>query len=250
MKICRAIFSTNRVEFLVPTLESHKNINFGNHEVTSILIDDYPMGRNDDQIKDICQSYNINRVVLHPKNIGITETWTELWRILAQEDYDYIWHHEDDVIFKYRVDIDSLLQLLHKDRSVCQVILKRNPWYQHELNEPLVTDQDLYHKHYRYNLRDDYFWSLAALYPAWITREPIVETQGCNLGEWPIMQYLNKKYSMKSAILKHNDGSNLVNHIGTYFKGKRVSENEPGWDKFKVFDPNKKYCSKTGVILE
>jgi hypothetical protein len=41
----------------------------------------------------------------------------------------------------------------------------------------------------------------------------------------------------------------MVNHIGEYFHGQRVSEGEPGWDGFKYIDPNVKYCSKTGVIL-
>ena len=49
MKICRVIFSTNRPEFLIPTLESHqKYIDFGDHEVYGIFIDDYPKDRNDE----------------------------------------------------------------------------------------------------------------------------------------------------------------------------------------------------------
>jgi hypothetical protein len=41
----------------------------------------------------------------------------------------------------------------------------------------------------------------------------------------------------------------MLEHIGFYSQGKRVEEGEPGWERFKMFDPNKKYDSKTGVLI-
>lgn len=251
MKICRLIFSTNRIEFLVPTLESHKKfIDFGNHEVYSILIDDYPKERNNSQIVEIARNYGIDHIHLHKENLGITKTWSEAWSIIASKDFDYVWHHEDDVVFKQSIKIQTLIDFLNTDpKKYCQVTLKRNPWYKHEINESPILDGDFDFNNYKITLRDDYFWSLAALYPHWITQEPMKQTQGWNPGEWPIMQYLKQKYDMRTAIIKNYDGSNIVEHIGTYFQGKRVAQNEPGWEKFKVIDPNKKYCSKTGNLL-
>ena len=80
MKICRVVFSTNRLEFLKPTLESHdKMIDFGSNQVHSILIDDYPNGRDNQVMLDLAKKHNFNQLVLHSENKGITLTWSELW---------------------------------------------------------------------------------------------------------------------------------------------------------------------------
>lgn len=250
MKICRVIFSSNRFEFLIPTLQSHEEfINFGDHEVYSIFIDDYPIRRYDNAIIDIAKKYGFNEVVLHPNNKGITLTWSELWQYLSTQNFDYIWHHEDDVVFTQPINIQLLIDFLKNNTNVCQINLKRNPWYQHEINKPLI-DQDDYilSDKYRYNLKDEFFWTMASLYPSWLTKEPIKQTLGCNLGEQPVMQYFKDKYNMKMAILKNHDGTNIVEHIGVWTQGTKVLQNEPGWDKFKYYDPAKKYYSKTGEI--
>ena len=88
----------------------------GDHEVYSILIDDYPKDRNDDVIQKVANYYNIDQVVFHKENIGITETWNEAWELLKNIDCDYIWHHEDDVFFKQKVKIDTLHNLLENNK--------------------------------------------------------------------------------------------------------------------------------------
>jgi hypothetical protein len=252
MKICRLIFSTNRLEFLIPTLESHKNnIDMGNHKVYSILIDDYPKDRDDDAIKRVADHYKIDQVLFHKENIGITETWNEAWSIIKNIDCDYIWHHEDDVFFKQKVKIDTLQYLLenYKDKY-CQIVLKRNAWYDFEFSWPLFYDTDFHYDEYIAQLHDTWFWSLAALYPKWVVDMPIQEAMGCNLGEGAIMEYFKQKLGMKALILKNKDGSNIVEHIGVYFKGKRASMSDPHWDKFKYMSPDVKYDSRTGDIWQ
>jgi hypothetical protein len=247
MKICRVIFSTNRPEFLIPTLDSHsKFIDFGDHEVYGIFIDDYPQNRNDEKITEIAKKYGFNHIILHEENKGLTPTWTEIWKYLSTQDYDYIWHHEDDVVFQQSIKIQDLIEFLQQNKNYCQINLKRNPWYEYEIDEPKITNKDMFFKNYRYDVRDDFFWSMASLYPAWVTREPIVETEGCNLAEWPIMKYFREKRNMKMAVLKNQDGSQIVKHIGFYSQGKRVEKDEPGWDMFGMYDPTKKYDSKNG----
>lgn len=248
MKICRIIFSTNRLEFLIPTLESHRKfIDFGEHEVHGIFIDDYPQGRNDSQMIEIAKEYGFNEVILHEENRGLTPTWTEIWKHLSTQDYDYIWHHEDDIVFQQPIQIQDLIEFMEENKEYCQVNIKRNPWYPSEFNKPQITDNDKFFKNYRYDVRDDYFWSMASLYPLWVTKEPIVETEGYNLAEWIIMKYFREKLNMKMAILKNQDGSHLLEHIGFYSQGRRVEEGEPGWERFKDLDRTKKYDSITGI---
>jgi hypothetical protein len=252
MKICRIIFSTNRLEFLIPTLESHKiNVDMGNHEVHSILIDDYPKDRDDYVIKKIADAYGINDVVLHKENIGITETWNEAWDIVKDIDCDYIWHHEDDVHFKQKVNIDVLWSLLNDNKEkYCQVVLKRNPWYDFEYSWPLFYDTDFSHDEYLAQVHDEWFWSLASLYPKWVTSLPIREAMNTNLCEGSIMKYIREKLDMKAIILKNKDGSNVVEHIGLYFKGIRASKIDPHWKTFNYMDPDVKYDSRTGSIWQ
>jgi hypothetical protein len=249
-KICRVVFSSNRLEYLVPTLASHEeNIDFGDHDVYNILIDDYPKGRYDFAITSLVKKYNFNELVLHKENLGITKTWTELWTYLATQDFDYIWHHEDDIVFNQKVKIDDLINLYNHDRRLVQVNLKRNPWYDDEFLEPLLYNTDCIFNNYRYELKTDFFWTMASLYPAWVTKEPVVQSMNCNLGEQPVMEYFNSKYNLAMAIVKNKDGTHIIEHIGEYFQGKRVLENEPGWDRFKDLDPNKRYNSKTGAPI-
>jgi hypothetical protein len=250
MKICRVIFSANRFEFLIPTLQSHEQfVNFGDNEVYSIFIDDYPMRRYDNAIIDTAKKYGFNEVVLHPNNKGITLTWSELWEYLSTQDFDFIWHHEDDVVFTQPINIQLLIDFLQNNPKVCQICLQRNPWYDYELNQPLIEESDIIlNDNFRYNLKDEHFWTLASLYPHWLTKEPIKETLGCNLGEYPVMKYFKDRYNMKMAILKNHDGTQIVEHIGIWSQGTRVLENEPGWEKFKYFDSMKRYDSKTGKL--
>jgi hypothetical protein len=247
MKICRLVFSTNRLEYLIPTLESHKdNIDFGDHEVHSILIDDYPFCRNNDKFIQVAKDFGFNELVLHEENRGLTLTWTQSWKYISENDFDYVWHHEDDVVFTEQISIDTMINFLKKYPAFCQVNLKRQPWYTHELNETPKLPTDQYFEKLRFNVRDDFFWSMASLYPTWICKEPIVEVEGCNLAEYSIMKYMREQYHMKMAILKRHDGEPLVEHIGFYSQGKRVLPGEPGWEGFKMYDPNKRYDSKTG----
>lgn len=237
------------MEFLLPTLETHKqNIDFANHEVYGILIDDYPDGRNDQEIIDVAKQYGFNEVILHTENKGISVTWTEIWKHVQTMDFDYVWHHEDDVKFLQPINVQLLIDILKKYKDkFAQVTLKRNPWYDWEFEQPLINENDLFYENYRIQPRSDYFWSMASLYPHWVTKEPIYERENHYLGEYPIMEYIKKWYNMRTAILKNWDGTNIIEHIGVYFKGRRITEGEVGWDKFGYTDPKLKYCSKTGV---
>lgn len=250
MKLLRVVFSTNRVEFLKKTFEASKKFDFEGLDVHHLFIDDYPNGRDDQFISEFATLNGFNEIILHKENQGITKTWQELFDLIKHRDYDYILHHEDDVELMYPLKIMDLIELLEQDKTLSQIQLKRNNWYQFETEEIGPKGDDNIFKNYRYEKATPYFWMLMSLYPAWIAREPILEETGFNPSESVIANYLLNKYNIGAGLLKTSDGGMMVNHIGEYFHGKRVAENEPGWEGFKFIDPNIKYCSRTGVILE
>jgi hypothetical protein len=253
-RILRVCWSTNRPEYLVPTLASHdRMVDFGAHNVYHMLVDDYPRGRYDWAISDLAQRYKFNDVVLHPENLGITENWTNLWRWIANEGrFDYVWHHEDDVVFQQPVKINHMIDLLNDNSTMCQVNLKRNPWYKSEFHEPLLTDRDEAHGEYLFTRHQDHFWTMSSLYPASLCShvDNIIAKYNCNLGEGPVMDYMRNELGMHMAILKNPDGTQMVEHIGAYSQGRRVLPGEPGWDKFYMYDPDKRYNSATGELYD
>jgi hypothetical protein len=246
MKICHVVFSTNRVEFLKKTFQAQKKFNYSGVEVHKIFIDDYPTGRDDQKLLEFVKFYGYNEVILHKENLGITKTWQEFFDLIKDRDYDYILHQEDDVEIMYPLKVMDMIELLQQDSTLSQIQLKRNNWYDYETEEVGPKEDDVIFKDYRYEKATPYFWMLTSLYPAWIAREPILEKTGFNPSESVLANYLMENYNLGAGLLKTNDGGMMVNHIGDYFQGKRVSEGEPGWDRFCSVNPNVKYCSRTG----
>lgn len=250
MKLLHVVFSTNRVEFLQKTFEANKKLNFDGLDVHHLFIDDYPMGRDNDALAEFVISYGYNELIFHEENLGITKTWQQLFDLVKKRDYDYIFHHEDDVELMYPLKVMDLIELLQQDNTLSQIQLKRNNWYSHETEEVGLKEDDVIFKKYRYEKATPYFWMLMSLYPAWIAKEPILEETGFNPSESVIANYLLNKYNLGAGLLKTSSGGIMVNHIGEYFHGQRVAEGEPGWEGFKYINPNIKYCSRTGVIVE
>jgi len=250
MNLLHVVFSTNRVEFLKKTFRANKKFDYSGLNVHHLFIDDYPMGRDDNFIKEFVEYYGYDEIILHKENLGITKTWQQLFDLVKDRDYDYILHHEDDVELMCPLKVMDMIELLQQDNTLSQIQLKRNNWYGHETEEIGAKEDDVIFKNYRYEKATPYFWMLMSLYPAWIAKEPILEETGYNPSESVIANYLLNKYNIGAGLLKTSEGGMMVNHIGEYFHGQRVAEGEPGWDGFKFIDPNIKYCSRTGVILQ
>jgi hypothetical protein len=248
MRICRIIFSTNRIGYLTRTLESFRKLDFGAHEVYSIFIDDYPRGRDDQKIQTIAKYYGFDRVILHPENLGLSRTWAEFNGIVKDMDFDYVWHQEDDVELLAPFDINVGIRLLQSDPTLCQVSLKRQPWYFHEQTTRIEEDDQSF-EGYRYNRKQFHFWTMASLYPHRITTYPYMEYYGYNPSEAVVFEYLREHFNAHSAVLKNADGAEMVYHIGEYTQGKRVEENEPGWQNLNWMDPNKRYSARNGREL-
>jgi FkbM family methyltransferase len=249
-KICQVVFSSNRKEYLERTFRNKNLINYENLQVHKIFIDDYPFNRNDEEIVRIAKQNGFNEIILHDENLGISKTWQEFFDLIKHRNFDYILHHEDDVELTEEVKISNLIDILESDPSLYQIQLKRNNWYSHETDTDFKKDSDVIINNYRLEKNDTYFWMLFSLYPAWISREPILKETGNNPAEGVLSYYLKTKYNLTGGILKKLNGDILVNHFGEYTKGKRVCKGEPGWEGFKDFIPEKKYCSKTGKLIE
>lgn len=244
-KICQVIFSTNRLEYLIPTLRAQKNLNFYNCNVHKIFIDDYPQTRNDNLIKGLVNLYGYNEVILHKENKGLSSTWSEFWNLIKNRDYDYVFHQEDDVEILEPVLITDLIELLKHDLQISQVQLARQAWYFSE-TDPIALKDDMLFKNFRYRKGSTIFSPMASLYPASITRIPFEKFYEFNLNEGIVGKTLYDHYGMLSANVKNYYGKNIIKHIGEWFVGKRVLPGEPSYELFEQYDPNKKYHSRDG----
>jgi hypothetical protein len=256
MRICRVIFSTNRVEYLIKTLTAQKNLIWDGCQVDSIFIDDYPTGRDDLFINDLVRKFGYDEVYLHKENLGLSVTWSEFWNLVRERHYDYIWHQEDDVIILEPVKVMDLVELLQQNPQISQAVLKRQKWYGNE-DETGPRNDDIFFQNYRYEWQKVDFSPMASLYSIdrvkfpysqfYATNYPDTNWSQINLNEGMIGKALYMQLGLKSAHLKGLDGRNLVEHIGEYFTGRRVLPDEPFYyEQFARYDPNKKYSSRTG----
>jgi hypothetical protein len=244
-KICQVIFSTNRLEYLIPTLQAQSNLNFWGCEVHKIFIDDYPKTRNDQMISELVKLYGYKEIILHKENLGLSVTWSEFWDLIKDRDYDYVWHQEDDVQILEPVLITDLIGLLNQDKQLSQVQLARQAWYSHE-TDPVKSDSDYMFKNFRYIKNNTIFSPMASLYSIDKTRIDYRKIYDFNLNEGLVGQVLHQQQGLLSGNVRNFNGTKMINHIGDWFVGKRVLPGEPNYELFARYHPDKKYNSKDG----
>jgi|688.fasta_scaffold65816_6 hypothetical protein len=247
-KIVQVIFSTNRLEYLIPTLKSTKNLNYYGCKVHRIVIDDYPRTRNDNLFVELCKLFDIDEVILNQENKGLSKTWTDFYKILTQRDYDYIFHLEDDVKILEPVLVTDLIELLKNDNTISQLQLSKNAWYFHETDHA-AQDEDIVYKNFRYMKCSTIFSPMASICSKSVAHLPITDEYNSNLNEGIIGQYFYNRGQV-SAIVKNYHGKNIVEHIGEWFTGKRLIPGDNGYDQFSHYDPNQKYYSRDGKIYK
>lgn len=255
MKVLHVIFSANRFTYLARTLATLRNLDWTGVERHGLFFDDYPLNRDDQLIQEMAWEAGFDEQIIHQENRGLSATWEELNEILRERDYDYVLHSEDDVELLQTVRVRELIEMFEGMRGVSMLKLKRNVWYEREAEGFYdVPSHAEWINGYAVarNLegtRDD-FNTLFSLYPAWIARETLKERLGCNPNEGAMAWYLNTHHGLRTATVSNPDGTNIVKHVGEYFHGKRVLEGEPSYEVFSVYDPEKRYCSKTGRVWE
>ena len=254
MKVCKIIWSTNRLEYLIPTLKSQRDmLDFSHCEVEGIFIDDMPKGRHDGTMYELAKNFGYTEVILHQQNMGLPYVWNSTFELLRQRDYDYVYLSEDDVTFNQPVKVLDLAQILHDNKTFSQVCLTRQKWYDHEEEtQALETDIIFDSRHnvsleYRAELSDAYFWSLASFFPRAMVDVPHREMTGeKNLSEHVVAVSL-RQMGLKTCKLKSAEGHNLVTHIGDYSIGKRAEPGDPRYEDFAAFEPETKYSSRHGT---
>lgn len=254
-KICQVIFSTNRIQYLSKTLNAQRHLNFDGCTVDKIFIDDYPNGRNNSLITALVNTFGYKELYLHETNLGLSVTWTEFWKLIKDRGYDYVWHQEDDVEILETVNVLDLIQILEQNKQWSQVVLKRQPWYFYD-TAPVALDTDIIFKNLRIDSAGFLFSPMASLYSIDIVNFPYSEwykeaypdsnLHTINFNEGMVGKALVESKGLMSVQIKNELGHNIINHIGDYFVGKRVLPDEPCYEQFAKYDPNKKYNSKDG----
>ena len=247
MKILHVIFSTNRLKYLTKTLESHKYLDYGNHEVTKLIIDDYPKTRNDAIFELLCKTHKMLHW-LHKENLGLSVTWTQFFSYLENQSYDYILHQEDDVVLLESIKIDDMIECLESDNKIASVVLQRQPWYFHE-TESVIEETDTPFKNYFYSKNSKTFPIIFSLYKRSIIEYPFIDYWKFNLNEGMIMVYLDYFHQMYSVNLKNSLGKHIIEHIGEETIGKRILPGEPRWENFAHMHPDRVYSSRDGSLI-
>ena len=248
MKILHVMFSTNRIKYLIPTLESLKNLDYGDHQVDKLIIDDYPRNRNPAIFDLISKVYGF-KVKFNETNLGLSVNWSAFFDWLKEQDYDYILHQEDDVILTRPINVDDLISVLESDPKMASVVLQRQPWYFHE-KESRIEEGDIPFSNYWYSKNVKTFPIIFSLYRKSILEYSFREYWKFNVNEGMVMVYLNFFHQMYSGNLKGPNGENLIYHIGEETVGKRLEPGEPNWEQFAHMDPNRVYDSRNGKLVE
>ena len=257
IRICQFVVTTNRPEYLARTLDSQRNLDFTGCAVDRMLVDDFPKDRDDRLIRKLASDHGYNEVYLHHRNMSIGATWQEFWDRIRGRDYDYVWHQEDDVVILERVPVLAIVEVLKATPQASQAVLKRQPWYGHEVPATPLPD-DLVFPDFRgeFNAAHYFFTPICSLYPMARVRydyrafyrraypnDPIF--QGANVNEALIGKALIEGQGLRSLHLKNREGHNIIEHIGEYTKGRKLLPHEPGYQDFSGIDPDKEYWSGT-----
>lgn len=260
MRICQVIFSANRPEYLTRTLIAQRKLNLAGCEVHKILFDDFPLGRDNDLIRQLAGTFGYNEVHLHDKNLSLGATWQECWDMLKERDYDYIYHSEDDVEVLEPLLMTDLVELLQHDPTLSQVVLRRQVWYPRDIPPgPLTTDRLF--KHFRYEVDQGKSWIFSPMASLYSMERVRFDYKGWFLKNYPQERYhltnhnegivgkaLLEAGGWVAGHLKNSAGGPLLEHIGEYTQGLKILPHEPGSASFACYHPEKRYNSRNGQL--
>lgn len=216
MKICVLMFTDGRNDYLERMLESFsENVIFPEDaELKIILHDDMPEKRDTKHLKKLAEKYNISDLMLAQKNGGINESVMRAWRKVPK-DTDFIWHQENDFIFKKKVYIDTFIRVL-KNPKIYQVACLRQAWYDNEIEKGGIFQckpaayRDANAAGVDIVLHKEFFTHNPSLY-----RRGIIEDLGTGYGEYAFKNHLLKKGTNGwFAFIGKTTDENIVEHIG------------------------------------
>lgn len=121
MTISLCVTTDGRRECLQRTLDSFWDKVKGNIG-ECVLIDD---SANQDYATWLDRNFNRFRIVHHPTRRGFGASVQDAWNNL--KPCRYVFHLEDDFVFRDRVELNLLMALLQHAPYLAQVVLKRTP---------------------------------------------------------------------------------------------------------------------------
>jgi hypothetical protein len=132
MKFCVIIINDGRNDYLAKTLKSFEdNVMFPDgSEIYKIMIDDWPLERDEKALRKLAKKYKIDKVVFNAENLGVNANVKKAWSLIP-EDVDYIWHQENDFIYLQKVNIMDLMAVL-ENPIIVQCAIVRQAWFDDE----------------------------------------------------------------------------------------------------------------------
>jgi len=271
------MWSVNRPEYLIPSLESSEEmIDWGNHEVDGIFIDDMPTDRDDAYITKLAKDNGYSTIILHTENKGQADTWKESYESIKDMGYDFIWHQEDDITIIKPIKIDDIIEYLNENDSCYQVMLARQTdWYYPEVGN-MFKDKELHTVKWKTfntlpHLQENIFSSTNSLTKAYEYIKAIDmwlndELLGAQSAKIFCEGYIGTIFGKYATIVNNNfdrwgitfcteDRDIFASHIGEWTWGKRVSLEylENTWQGTKLMEqinnPTAKINSRTWLQL-
>lgn len=220
MKIVVLVINDGRNDYLEQTLKSFKKnvVMPPEAEVFTLLIDDMPEGRNENEIQDIVKKYEINKAILNEENLGINAVVQLAWQAISVLKPDYIFHQENDFVYNHTIDVQRMISALECNQRIGQVALRRQPWFEDELKaNTLYKDLNYYRAvniaGHELVFQKEYFTHNPCIYRA----KHAVQIHGYN--EYAYAKYLLKNGIMTFAYMGKLDTPPHVTHIGYIKKG-------------------------------
>jgi len=133
MKIGLIVFSSNRLQYLEPVLDSLTLLDFEGFDVYKILIDDFPKNRDDEKLLILASKHGFREIILNKETQGYDNNIKKAWERCQELNVDFIWHQEDDYRITKPISIRSLIDIISiTQKQIVSVVLRREPWYPFE----------------------------------------------------------------------------------------------------------------------
>lgn len=108
--------------------------------------------------------------------IGLANAVRAAWEIALDEDWDHLFHVEEDFLFSAPVPLSDMQHALGRFDRLAQVVLKRQPWSIEEkaaggiieMHPDLYTEQSAFGRSYRISTHQRIFSLNPCLIPAWV----------------------------------------------------------------------------------
>lgn len=140
------ITSAGRLKYLKRTIKSlQENLRNVNDEINWFIIDDNPLST---ETKEYILSQKFDLQILNSKNYGLGYSLNKIYSKIRTK---YIFHCEDDWLFKEKIPIERMKEILDNNKTIGQVILNRKQNYKSEASCIEGKDYSLYEKTYSFN---------------------------------------------------------------------------------------------------